>query len=245
MISRFFIDRPIFATVISVVISLAGLAALNKLPLAQYPNLTPPTVSVSAAFPGASPETVASAVAEPLEQKINGVDGMKYMASTSSADGGMSLNITFAVGTDVDKAAAEVQNRVNLATPDMPQVVRDTGITVSKGGSDLLMMAVLQSQDDRYDDLYISNYASKNVLDELKRISGVSKATLAGADYAVRIWLKPDRMAQLKITSTDIRAAIREQNLQAPCRPYRRTALFAPLGAHIANHGTRSLGRHT
>ena len=215
MISRFFIDRPIFATVISVVISLAGLAALNKLPLAQYPNLTPPTVSVSANFPGASPETVASAVAEPLEQKINGVDGMKYMASTSSADGGMSLNITFAVGTDVDKAAAEVQNRVNLATPDMPQVVRDTGITVSKGGSEQLMMAVLQSQDERYDDLYISNYASKNVLDELKRIPGVSKATLAGADYAVRIWLKPDRMAQLKITSTDIRAAIREQNLQA------------------------------
>ncbi len=248
MISRFFIDRPIFATVISVVISLAGIAAYNKLPLAQYPNLTPPSVSVSAAFPGASPETVASAVAEPLEQKINGVDGMKYMSSTSSANGSMSLNITFAVGTDVDKAAAEVQNRVNLATAELPQVVRDGGVTVSKGGSDTLMMLVLQSQDDRYDDLYISNYASKNVLDELKRIPGVSKADLMGAEYAARIWLKPDRMAQLKITSTDIKAAIREQNIQASvgtigAPPYARPLeLTLPITARGRLTDTRELG---
>ena len=248
MISRFFIDRPIFATVTSVVISLAGLAAYNKLPLAQYPNLTPPTVSVSAAFPGASPETIASAVAEPLEQKINGVDGMKYMSSTSSANGGMSLNITFAVGTDVDKAAAEVQNRVNLATPDMPQVVRDTGVTVSKGSSDALMYLALQSQDDRYDDLYISNYASKNVLDELKRVPGVSKADLLGAEYAARIWLKPDRMAQLKISSSDIKAAIREQNIQASvgsvgAPPYARPIeLTLPITARGRLTDTRELG---
>ncbi|MEO7254132.1 MAG: multidrug efflux RND transporter permease subunit [Casimicrobium sp.] len=248
MISRFFIDRPIFATVISVVISLAGLAAIGKLPLAQYPNLTPPTVSVSAAFPGASPETVASAVAEPLEQKINGVDGMKYMSSTSSANGGMSLNITFAVGTDIDKAASEVQNRVNLATPDMPQVVRDGGVTVSKGGSDPLMYLALQSQDDRYDDLYISNYASKNVLDELKRIPGVSKAELLGAEYAARIWLKPDRMAQLRISSSDIKAAIREQNVQASvgsvgAPPYARPIeLTLPITARGRLTDTRELG---
>ena len=248
MISRFFIDRPIFATVISLLISLAGLASYYKLPLAQYPNLTPPTVIVSANFPGASPVTVASAVAEPLEQKINGVDGMKYMSSTSSANGGMSLNITFAVGTDIDKAAAEVQNRVNLAAPDMPQVVRDGGVTVSKGGSDPLMYLALQSQDVRYDDLYISNYASKNVLDELKRIPGVSKAELLGAEYAARIWLQPDRMAQLKITSSDVKAAIREQNIQASvgavgAPPYARPIeLTLPITARGRLTDTRELG---
>ncbi|MEO5669878.1 MAG: efflux RND transporter permease subunit, partial [Ramlibacter sp.] len=215
MISRFFIDRPIFATVISIVISLAGVASIFLLPLAQYPNLAPPTVAVSADYPGASAETVAAAIAGPLEQQINGVEGMMYMSSNNSASGAMSLVVTFAVGTDIDKAATEVQNRVNLALPQLPEVVRQTGVTVSKQNSNLLMIVALQPQDDRYDALYISNYASLYVLDELKRIPGVGKVELSGAgDYAVRIWLRPDRMAQLKVTSTDIGAAIREQNAQ-------------------------------
>jgi len=215
MISRFFIDRPIFATVISVLISLAGLASMFLLPVAQYPDLTPPTVVVAANYPGASAETVATAIANPLEQQINGVEGMMYMSSNNSSSGSMALVITFAVGTNIDKAAAEVQNRVNLALPSMPEVVRQTGVSVSKQNSNLLMIVALQSQDERYDALYVSNYASLYVLDELKRIPGVGKVELSGAgDYSVRIWLKPDRMAQLKVTSADIAAAIRDQNAQ-------------------------------
>lgn len=215
MLSRFFIDRPIFATVLSVVISLAGLAAIFTLPVAQYPNLTPPTVVVSANYPGASAETVASAIAGPIEQQVNGVDGMLYMSSNSSSSGSMALVATFAVGTDIDKAASEVQNRVNLALPRLPEIVRQGGVMVSRQNSNLLMIVALQGSDDRYPPLYISNYASLNIVDELKRIPGVGKVELSGAgDYAVRIWLRPDRMAQLRITANDIALAIREQNLQ-------------------------------
>ncbi len=215
MISRFFIDRPIFAAVISILITLAGLAAMKSLPVAQYPQITPPAVSVSAVYPGASADTVASTVAAPLEQQINGAEGMTTMTSSNSANGTMGLTVNFEIGTDIDKAAADIQNRVNLALPQLPAAVRQGGVMVTKSTSNMLMVIAVQSPDGRYDDVYTSNYASLNILDELKRVPGAGKVEIMGArDYAMRIWLKPDRMAQLGITSDDIAAAVREENAQ-------------------------------
>ncbi|MBS1198354.1 MAG: transporter, hydrophobe/amphiphile efflux family [Proteobacteria bacterium] len=215
MIPRFFIDRPIFATVISLIITLAGLAAIKILPVAQYPQITPPSVSVSAAYVGASAETVASTVAAPLEQQINGAEGMTSMTSNNAANGSMSLTVNFEVGTDVDKAATDIQNRVNLALPQLPAAVRENGVVVAKSASNMLMVIAVQSPDGRYDDIYTSNYASLNVTDELKRVAGVGKVEIMGArDYSMRLWLKPDRMAQLGITSDDIATAVREANAQ-------------------------------
>ncbi|MBW7900235.1 MAG: multidrug efflux RND transporter permease subunit [Rhodocyclaceae bacterium] len=215
MISRFFIDRPIFAAVVSIVITLAGLLAMKNLPVAQYPEIAPPSVSVSAAYPGASAETVASAVAAPLEQQINGAEGMRYMSSTSSATGTMSLSASFAIGTDIDRAASDVQNRVNLALAQMPAAVRQNGVMVQKSSSNMLMVIAVQSPDGSHDDVYVSNYASLNLLDELKRIPGAGKVEIMGArDYAMRLWLKPDRMAQMGISAEDIAEAVRQENAQ-------------------------------
>lgn len=215
MISRFFIDRPIFAAVISIVIMLAGLVAMNNLPVAQYPQITPPSVSVSAAYPGASAETVASAVAAPLEQQVNGAEGMTYMTSSNSSAGTMGLSVNFEIGADIDKAAADIQNRVNMALPQMPGVVRQGGMMVQKSTANMLMVIAVQSPDGRYDDVYTSNYASLNILDQLKRVPGAGKVEIMGArDYAIRLWLKPDRMAQLGITNEDIIGAVREENAQ-------------------------------
>ena len=215
MISRFFIDRPIFAAVISTMITLAGLLAIKNLPIAQYPEITPPSVSISAPYPGASAEAVASAVAAPLEQQINGVEGMTYMTSNNSATGSMSLSANFEIGADIDKAAADIQSRVNLALPQLPGVVRQGGVMVQKSTSNMLMVIAVQSPAGIYDDVFTSNFASLNILDELKRIPGAGKVEVMGArDYAMRLWLKPDRMAQLGITSDDIAMAVREANAQ-------------------------------
>ena len=215
MISRFFIDRPIFAAVISIIITLAGLVAMKNLPIAQYPQITPPSVSVAAVYPGASADTVASAIAAPLEQQINGAEGMTNMTSTNSANGTMSLSVNFDIGVDIDRAASDIQNRVNMAMAQMPAVVRQGGLLVQKSTANMLMVIAVQSPDGRYDDIYTSNYASLNIVDELKRVPGAGKVEIMGArNYSMRIWLKPDRMAQLGITSDDIAAAIREENAQ-------------------------------
>ena len=215
MISRFFIDRPIFAAVISILITLSGLLAMKNLPVAQYPQITPPSVSVSAAYPGASADTVASNVAAPLEQQINGAEGMTYMTSNNAANGTMSLSANFEIGADIDKVASDIQNRVNLALPQMPAAVRQGGVMVQKSNSNMLMVVAIQSPDGRYDDVYTSNYASLNVVDELKRVPGAGKVEIMGArDYSMRIRLKPDRMAQLGVTSDDIANAVREENAQ-------------------------------
>jgi multidrug efflux pump len=215
MIPRFFIDRPIFAAVLSILITLAGLAAMKSLPIAQYPKISPPSVSVSATYPGASADTVAATVAGPLEQQINGSEGMTYMVSSNSSSGVMSLTVNYEIGTDIDKAATDIQNRVNLALPQMPAAVRQGGVMVQKSTSDMLMVIAVQSPDGRYDDVYTSNYASLNIIDELKRVPGTGKVVVMGArDYSMRIWLRPDRMAQLGITSDDIGNAIREENAQ-------------------------------
>ncbi|MBB3330306.1 HAE1 family hydrophobic/amphiphilic exporter-1/multidrug efflux pump [Halomonas campaniensis] len=212
---RFFIDRPIFASVISIIIMLAGLAALRALPVEQYPDVVPPQVVVQAAYPGASAEVIAEAVAAPLEQEINGVDNMLYMESTSTDSGSLQITVSFEMGTDPDQAAINVNNRVQAATARLPQQVRDQGVRVEARSSNILMVPVLFSPDGSRDVLFMSNYALLNVLDELVRIPGVGDASLFGAqDYSMRIWLSPDKLAQYDLTPNDVAAAIREQNAQ-------------------------------
>ena len=212
---RFFIDRPIFSAVISIIIILAGLAALRTLPVEQYPDVVPPQVVVQAAYPGASAEVIAEAVAAPLEQEINGVDNMLYMESTSTDAGSLQITVSFEMGTDPDQAAINVNNRVQAATARLPQQVRDQGVRVEARSTNILMVPVLFSPDGSRDVLFMSNYGLLNVLDELVRIPGVGDASLFGAqDYSMRVWLSPDKMAQFDLTPSDVAAAIREQNAQ-------------------------------
>jgi hydrophobe/amphiphile efflux-1 (HAE1) family protein len=215
MFSRFFIDRPIFAIVVSVFIVLAGLAAMRNLPIAQYPEIAPPVVTVSAVYPGASAEVIAQTVAAPLENAINGVEHMIYMSSNSSSNGVAQIQVTFDIGTNVDQAALNVNNRVKQADARLPQEVRRQGVTVEKGSGSFLQVLAFYSPDDRFDDLFTSNYVTLNVLDQVKRIPGTTLVQIFGAkDYAMRIWLRPDRLAQLRLTTNDVTRAINEQNSQ-------------------------------
>jgi hydrophobe/amphiphile efflux-1 (HAE1) family protein len=215
MISRFFIDRPIFAAVISIFLVLAGLAAMRVLPVAQYPEIAPPVVTVTATYPGASAEVVESTVAAPIENAINGIPGMMYMSSNSASNGVVQIQVTFDIGTDVDIAAVNVNNRVKLVEPRLPEEVRRQGVTVERGSSSFLQVVAFYSPDDRFDDLFTSNYVTLNVLDEIKRLPGTTNVQIFGAkDYAMRIWLKPDRLAQLKLSPSDVIAAVNEQNAQ-------------------------------
>ncbi len=216
MISNFFIDRPLFATVVSAFIVIAGLAAFHSLPVSMYPDIAPPTVSVSTVYPGASSDVIAETVAAPLEQSLNGVEGMLYMRSASSSSGTMSISITFAVGTDPDLAVVNVQNVVQSALPLLPEEVRRQGVTVAKALPTILEVVTLDSPDGRYDSLFVSNYATTNVIDELRRIPGVGSMQVFGArDYSIRIWLRPDRLAQFGLTPDNVAAAVREQNTQS------------------------------
>jgi len=209
----FFIDRPVFAAVIAIVITLAGFLALKATPVAQYPDIAPPTVFVSASYPGATAEVIANTVAAPLEQQINGVDRMMYMSSSCSSSGGMSLTITFEAGTDPDMAQVNVQNRVNQALPMLPEVVSKQGVLVQKRSGSFMMIISIYSPDDRYDPVYLGNYSNLNILDQIKRIPGANLSSMfPQPDVAMRIWLRPDRMAQLGITSQDIASSIQQQN---------------------------------
>ena len=215
MFSRFFIDRPIFAAVLSIFIILAGLAAMRVLPISQYPEIAPPVVTVSAIYPGASAPVLESTVAAPLENAINGVENMLYMNSTSSANGMVQIQVTFEIGTDIDKATLNVNNRAKQVEPRLPLEVRRQGITVEKGSSAFLQVIAFYSPENRYDDVFISNYVTLNVLDEIKRVPGTTLVQIFGAkDYAMRIWLRPDRLSTLKMAPGDVIRALNEQNAQ-------------------------------
>ncbi len=215
MFSRLFIDRPIFAAVLSLFIVIAGLAAMRNLPIAQYPEIAPPVVTVTANYPGASAAVIEQTVAAPIENAINGVERMLYMSSTSTSSGTVQIHVTFDIGTDIDRAAVNINNRVRQVEPRLPQDVRRLGVTVEKSSSSFLMVAAFYSPESRYDSLYISNLVTMNVLDVVKRIPGTTNVQIFGAkDYAMRIWVKPDRLTQLKLTTADLIAVLNEQNAQ-------------------------------
>src|SRR5262245_32487043 len=215
-LSKFFIDRPIFAGVLSVLIFLAGLLALRVMPISEYPEVAPPSVVVRAQYPGASPKVIAESVATPIEEAINGVEGMLYMASQATTDGLMTLTVTFRLGTDVDKAQQLVQNRVSQAEPRLPEEVRRLGITTVKSSTDMALVVHLLSPNDRYDVTYLRNYGVLNVKDRLARIDGVGQVVIWGAgDYAMRVWLDPQKIAELGLSASDVVNEIRAQNVQA------------------------------
>jgi multidrug efflux pump len=214
-ISRFFIDRPIFAAVLSIFIFIAGAMALPTLPISEYPDVAPPSVVVRAQYPGANPRTIAQTVATPIEEQVNGVEGMLYMSSQSTADGQMALTVTFKLGTDPDKAQQLVENRVQQAVPRLPDIVRQFGVTTTKSSSNLTMVVHITSPDGRYDTTYLRNFASLNVKDSIARLPGIGEVLLfGGGDYAMRIWLDPNKVAALGLTAGDVANAIREQNVQ-------------------------------
>jgi multidrug efflux pump len=214
-ISRFFIDRPIFAAVLSLLIFIAGFISLWQLPISEYPDVVPPSVQVIAQYPGANPRVIAQTVAAPLEEQINGVEGMLYMSSQGTSDGMMNLTITFKIGTDPDKAQQLVQNRVNQALPRLPDIVRQFGITTVKSSPDLTMVVHILSPDESYDPLYLSNYATLNIRDRIRRLEGVGQVEIfGGSDYAMRVWLNPEKVAARGMSANDVANAIRDQNVQ-------------------------------
>src|ERR1051325_8782328 len=214
-ISHFFIDRPIFAGVVSIIIVILGAVAFSRLPVAQYPEIVPPVINVSGQYPGANADVVASTVVAPIEEEINGVDNMIYMSSNSNGDGRFSIGVTFDIGTDLDIAQVQVQNRVSTALPRLPADVRNIGVTVAKASSDLMMVVHLLSPDKSRNDLFISNYALLEIKDAWTRVDGVGSIIVFGSrDYAMRVWLDPDRLQSLGMTASDVTAALQGQNIQ-------------------------------
>jgi HAE1 family hydrophobic/amphiphilic exporter-1 len=215
MFSKFFIERPIFASVISIVIVIAGVVSYGALPIAQYPEITPPTVSVTGTYPGANAQVVAETVAAPIEQQVNGVEDMIYMSSTSASDGSYNLTVTFEVGTNLDMAQVLVQNRVKLAEPNLPEEVTRQGINTKKKSTSIILIISLSSPDGRYDDLFLSNYATLRLRDALSRIPGVGEVQIfPQSDYSMRVWLNPYQLESRRLTTNDVLSAIREQNVQ-------------------------------
>ena len=213
--SRFFIERPVFASVLALVLVIAGLMAARSLPIAQYPEIAPPTVIITAVYPGASAETLAFTVAAPIEEQLSGIENLLYTNSTSASNGQTTITATFEAGTDIDKATFNVNNRVQLATPRLPDEVRRNGVQVAKRSTNFLLVIAINSPDQSRDALFLSNYATQNVLDEIKRIPGTAGVFVFGArDYSMRLWLQPDRMASLGLTTNDVAQAVNAQNAQ-------------------------------
>ncbi|MBL8266463.1 efflux RND transporter permease subunit, partial [Steroidobacter sp.] len=214
MISKFFITRPIFACVLSAFIVIAGLGGMRALPISAYPDIIPPSVTVAATYPGATAETIASTVAAPLEKEINGVEGMLYMSSVNSGNGTLMITVTFNIGVDPDMAAVNVNNRIQAAVPRLPEEVRRQGVVVRKASTTFLQIVSVHSPDNSVDMLTMSSYVTLNVVDELRRIPGIGDIQMWGQDYSIRIWMQPDKLAQLGLTPTDIASAVRQQNSQ-------------------------------
>ena len=214
--SKFFILRPIFAAVISIIVVLAGLVSLNALPIAQYPEIAPPTVTITAIYPGASAETLSKTVAAPIEEQLSGIENLLYVSSTSnSASGQVAITATFQVGSNGDKAQLDVNNRVQTAIPRLPQEVQRQGLTVQKRSNNFLLVAAMYSKDGKVDTLRLSNFVTINMIDEIKRVPGVGDViNFLARDYSMRVWLNPAKMAQLGVTPTDVRDAIQAQNQQ-------------------------------
>ncbi|MEX0841029.1 MAG: multidrug efflux RND transporter permease subunit [Xanthobacteraceae bacterium] len=234
-LSHFFIDRPIFAAVVSIVIVLLGGVSYSRLPVAQYPDIAPPTISVSGQYPGASAEVIASTVVAPIEDQINGVEGMLYVSSSSTSDGRFSISVTFDLGTDLDIAQVQVQNRVSIAQPRLPVDVRNIGVTVSKSSPDLMMVVHLFSPDKSRDQLYVSNFANLEIKDALTRVDGVGSIIVFGSrDYAMRVWLDPGRLQSLGLTAQDVVSAIQGQNLQVASGVLNQPPVNDPLAFQVS-----------
>lgn len=230
MFSKFFIERPIFATVVSLIIVLAGLVAMKVLPVEQYPNIVPTEIQISAVYPGATAEVLADTVAAPIEQEINGVKNMIYMYSSATSSGYLTIGVVFDIGTDPDQATIDVNNKVQAATSKLPSEVTKQGVTVEQKSNSILQVITMRSKSDKYDTVYVSNYALLNVLDEIKRIKGVGSASLfASQDYSMRIWLSPDKLADYNLTPQDVIAAIQEQNSQFAAGQFGQEPMSNPL----------------
>src|SRR5437762_5974968 len=232
--SHFFIRRPIFAGVLSMVIFIVGAIAVWRLPISEYPEVVPPTIVVRATYPGANPKTIAETVASPLEQAINGVEESLYMFSQATGDGVMTLTVTFKLGTDIDKAQVQVQNRVAQALPKLPEEVRRLGVTTVKQSPDLTMVVHLFSPNGRYNDVYLRNYAVWQVKDVLARIPGAGDVEVFGSgDYAMRVWLNPDKVAARNLTASDVVSAIREQNVQVAAGAIGQQPVSSPVNFEL------------
>ena len=231
--SHFFIDRPIFASVISILITLVGVVGYVRLPVTQYPDVVPPQVTVTTSYPGASPEILMQTVVAPLEQDINGVENMMYMSSQCNADGSVQITVTFELGTNIDIAQVQVQNRVSMATPRLPDDVRNIGVVVKKKSPDLLLVANLYSPDGSRDKLYLTNYAITQMIDRLSRIYGVSDVNVFGKrEYSMRVWLNPDRLSHFNMNASEVVSALREQNKQVAAGKLNQPPLANPNVAH-------------
>src|SRR6478609_6597284 len=240
-ISRFFIDRPIFAGVVSLVFVIFGLVSFGRLPIAQYPEIAPPVINVTGQYPGASADVVAATVVTPLEQQINGVENMLYVTSNSTGDGRFTIAITFELGTNLDIAQVQVQNRVAIAQPRLPVDVRNIGVTVAKASPDLMLVVHLFSPDKSRDTLFISNYANIRIIDVLNRINGVGSITVfGGRDYSMRVWLDPDRLQSLALTANDVGEALQRQNVQVAAGILNQPPVASPGAFQIS---VQTLGR--
>src|SRR5499433_2386891 len=242
-ISHFFIDRPIFAAVISIVFVIVGTVSFSRLPVAQYPEIAPPIINVTGQYPGADADVVASTVVAPIEEQINGVDNMLYVSSNSTADGRFSIAVTFDLGTNLDIAQVQVQNRVSIAQPRLPTEVRNIGVTVAKSSPDLMMVVHLYSPDKSRDTLFISNFATLEIKDQLTRIDGVGSITVfGGRDYSMRVWLDPDRLESLNLTAGDVTLALAGQNVQVASGVLNQPPVDHPGAFQIS---VQTLGRLT